>query len=194
MLAIDMPIALLSGLALAEAGQNMLKSDDRAKHYFMHTVVVLFAVFFITPIVFYFFLGWPAWEVNFLWQWQDNLRDSPIRAAVSFVIFLLTVGPAYIGFLIGRYCIRKNKDYLARIGYILMAILVGVIVFLTRDITFNVASTYEKYQAGEFYSFWSYPFYLGWLIVTIYFWGALFVCYLWLRRKDKGETVTVPRR
>jgi hypothetical protein len=184
MLAIDIPIALLSGLAIAESGKNMLKGDDPHQHFFMKSIVLLFAVFFITPVPFYFFLGWPAWEVNFLWQWQDHIHDSPIRAAVSFAIFLFTVGPAYIGFLIGKYWLRKGKDSFVRIGYILMAILVGVIVFATRDITFNIASTYEKFQAKEFYSFWSHPFFTGWLIGTIYFWGSLFACYVWIRRKD----------
>jgi hypothetical protein len=185
MLAIDIPIALLAGQALAESGKNMLKSDDPNQHYFMKSIVILFAVFFITPVPFYFFLGWPAWEVNFLWQWQDHLHDSPIKAAVSFAIFLFTVGPTYIGFLIGKYWLRKGKDILVRIGYILMAVLVGVIVYVTRDITFNIASTYDKFQAKEFYSFWSHPFFTGWLLVTIYFWGALFICYLLIRKKDK---------
>ena len=150
MLAIDIPIALLAGQALAESGRNMLKGNDPNRHYFMKTSVILFAVFFITPVPFYFFLGWPAWEVNFLWRWQDNIHDSPIKAAVSFAVFLLTVGPTYIGFLVGKYWIRKGKDILVRIGYILMAVLVGVIVYLTRDITFNIASTYDKFQAKEF--------------------------------------------
>ena len=185
MLAIDIPIALLAGQALAESGKNMLKSNDPNQHYFMKSIVILFAVFFITPVPFYFFLGWPAWEVNFLWQWQDNIHDSPIKASVAFAIFLFTVGPTYIGFLIGKYWLRKGQDILVRIGYILMAVLVGIIVYLTRDITFNIASTYDKFQVKEFYSFWSHPFFTGWLLVTIYFWGALFACYLFIRKKDK---------
>jgi len=185
MLAIDIPIALLAGQALAESGKNMLRGNDPNQHYFMKSIVILFAVFFITPVPFYFFLGWPAWEVNFLWRWQDNIHDSPIKAAVSFALFLFTVGPTYIGFLIGKYWIRKGQDVLVRIGYILMAVLVGIIVYVTRDITFNIASTYDKFQAKEFYSFWSHPFFTGWLLVTIYFWGALFACYLFIRKKDK---------
>lgn len=191
MLAIDIPIALLAGQALAESGKNMLKGDDPNQHYFMKSIVLLFAVFFITPVPFYFFLGWPAWEVNFLWRWQDHIHDSPIKAAVSFAIFLFTVGPTYIGFLIGKYWLRKGRDVLVKIGYILMAVLVGVIVYVTRDITFNIASTYDKFQAEEFYSFWSHPFFTGWLLVTIYFWGALFVCYLCIRKKDKQYSEAV---
>lgn len=184
MLAIDIPIAMLSGFALAESGKGMLKSDDPAGHRYMKTAVLLFAVFFITPVPFYFFLGWPAWELNFLWRWQDNIHDSPLRAAVSFLVFLLTVGPAYLAFLMGARWLRGGRDRLVRAAWVGMLLLVGVIVLLTRDVTFNVASTYERYQAGQFYSFWSHPFFLGWLLVTIYFWGALGLTYAHIRRKD----------
>jgi hypothetical protein len=68
-----------------------------------------------------------------------------------------------------------------------MVLLVGAIVLLTRDITFNVASTYAKYQAGEFYSFWSQPFFTGWLIVTVYFWGSLAAFYIWLRKRSASQ-------
>lgn len=190
MLAIDIPIALLAGQALAESGRNMLKGNDPNHHFFMKSMVLLFAVFFITPAPFYFFLGWPAWEVNYIWQWQDNIHDSPLRAASAFAIFLITVGPTYIGFLISKCWLRKGQDILVRIGYIFMAVLVGVIVYKTRIITFNIASTYDKFQAKEFYSFWSHPFFTGWLLVTIYFWGGLFAFYFYIRRKDKQYSTT----
>ncbi len=189
MLAIDVPISILAGLALTEAGKNMLKTGDSAKYNFMRITVVLYSVFFITPVPFYFFLGWPAWETNFLWQWPDHILDSPIRAAViAFGVFVFTVGPCYLAFEIGKLLVRKGKDWIVRVGYIAMAALVGIIVFLTRDITFNIASTYDKFQAKEFYSFWSHPFFTGWLIVTIYFWGSLAIFYLWLFKKGKEES------
>jgi hypothetical protein len=184
MLAIDIPIAMISGFALAESGKRMLKSEDRREHRYMSTAVLLFAVFFITPVPFYFFLGWPAWEVNFLWRWQDNIHDSPLRAGVSFLIFLLTVGPAYLAFLIGKRWLRKGRDRMVTAAYLLMLALVGTIVVLTRDITFNIASTYERYETGQFYSFWSHPFFTGWLLVTIYFWGGLALTYLHVRKRD----------
>jgi hypothetical protein len=184
MLAIDIPIAMLSGFALAESGKRMLKSDDPVKQHYMKTAVLLFAVFFITPVPFYFFLGWPAWEVNFLWRWQDDLHDAPLRAAVAFLVFVLTVGPAYLAFLLGRHWLRKGRDRFVRSAYIVMFLLVGLIVWLTRGITFNIASTYDKYQAAQFYSFWSHPFFTGWALVTVYFWGALILTYMWIRKKD----------
>jgi hypothetical protein len=194
MLAIDIPIAMISGFALAESGKRMLKSEDRIQHRYMSTAVLLFAVFFITPVPFYFFLGWPAWEVNFLWRWQDNIHDSPLRAGVSFLIFLLTVGPAYLAFFIGKQWLRRGRDRMVTASYLLMLLLVGVIVVLTRDITFNIASTYERYEAGQFYSFWSHPFFTGWLLVTIYFWGGLVLTYLHIRRKDLQFRAEQPGR
>lgn len=186
MLAIDVPISALAGFALAEAGKRMLRTNERRHHTFVRTTVMLFALFFITPIPFYFFLGWPGWESNFLWSWPDHIHDSPVRAAgVAFGVFILTVGPAYGAFELGRRLIRAGKDRVVRGLYVAMAVLVAVIVMLTRDITFNIASTYARYRAGEFYSFWSHPFFTGWLIVTIYFWGALFIFYMWLRSKGK---------
>ncbi|MEW6369250.1 MAG: hypothetical protein AB1714_31910 [Acidobacteriota bacterium] len=108
-----------------------------------------------------------------------------VRAAVSFAVFLLTVGPAYIGLMIGRRWLRQGRDGWVRAGYVAMAVLIGLIVLATRKITFNIASTMDTYEAGRFYSFWSHPFFTGWLIVSVYFWGSLVLCYLWLRRRDR---------
>lgn len=187
MLAIDGPIAVLSGLVLADAGKGLLKGGGKRGTNFMRRTVLLFAVFFITPVPFYFFMGWPAWETNYLWQWPDSLLDSPLRAFASFAIFAFTVAPAYLGFELGRWLVLRGKDVWVRVGYVGMVLLVGAIVLLTRDITFNVASTYAKYQAGEFYSFWSQPFFTGWLIVTVYFWGSLAAFYIWLRKRSASQ-------
>ncbi len=188
MLAIDLPIAVLTGLVLADGGNKLLKSDDRINHRYMRNFVIIFSVFFMTPVMFYFFMGWPAWEVNYLWEWQDNLRDSPIKAAVSFVIFFVAVFPTYLALVIGKWFIRRDRTYIVRLGYIFMAIITGAIVYLTRAQTFNIASTYAKYQAGDTYSFFSRenpPFFYGWLIINTCFWSSLLICYIWLRLKGR---------
>jgi hypothetical protein len=190
MLAIDVPISVLAGMALADAGRDLLREGGREGSRTMRNTVLLYTFIFLTPIPFYFFLGWPAWETNFLWQWPDSLLDSPAKAAgVAFGVFILTAGPAYLGLKIAALLIRKGLAAWVRIGYAALAALVGVIVFLTRDITFNIASTHAKFEAGQFYSFWSHPFFAGWLIVTVYFWGSLAICY-WRIRKA-GLTLKV---
>lgn len=183
MLAMDIPVALMAGMVLAEAGKELIKSEDKQKNTFLNVVVLMYAAIFIAPTPGYYFGGWPAWECNFMWEWVDQIYDSPLRAAFSYVLMAVSVIPTYLGLVLGRHLIRKGKDKINRIGYIVMLILVGVIIFLLRDITFNVAATMTKYKAGEFYSFWTHPFVTGWAITSLYFWGSLVLFYLWLRKK-----------
>ena len=183
MLAMDIPVALMAGLVLAEAGQNLIKSEEKEKQTFLKVVVLMYAAIFIAPTPAYYFSGWPAWEVNFMWSWVDNIRDSPLRAAFAYVLLAVALLPTYLGLIWGQSLIRKGKEKQVRFWYITMLILVGLIILIFRDITFNVASTYAKYKAGEFYSFWTHPFVTGWAITSLYFWGSLVGFYIWLRKK-----------
>lgn len=183
MLAMDIPLALMTGMVLAEAGKNLIKSEDKEKNTFLNLVTIMFAAVFILPTPVYYFLGWPGWECNFIWEWVDHINDSPLRAAFSYALLAFAVVPTYIGLIIGRCLIRKGKDKVNRIVYIILLILVGVIILLLRDITFNVSSTYAEYKAGQAYSFWSHPFVTGWAITSCWFWGGLVCIYIWLRKK-----------
>lgn len=55
MLLIDVPVGLIAGQVIADAGRNMLRSGDRQKYRFLRTTTLVFAFCFITPIVIYFF-------------------------------------------------------------------------------------------------------------------------------------------
>jgi hypothetical protein len=183
MLAMDIPVALMTGLVLAEAGKELIKSEDKYKRAFIKVFALMYAAIFIAPTPGYYFSGWPAWECNFMWKWVDNIYDSPLRAAFSYVLLAVAVLPTYLGLLLGQCLIKRGKDKWVRIGYIAMLILVGVVILVFRDITFNVSSTYAKYQAGESYKFWTHPFVTGWAITSLYFWGSLIFFYFWLRKK-----------
>jgi hypothetical protein len=185
MMAMDIPLAMFTGQVLAESGKNMLKGDNPDQHYFMKSIILIYTLIFFTPTPFYYFLGWPAWELNFLWRWQDHIMDNPLRAASAYAIVFVTVVPAYLGFLIARSWIRKGKEKWVRYSYIALLLITGLIVLLNYDITFNVASTYEKFAAGDTYSFWTFPFWLGWAIFAAYYWVSLIAFYLWIKKKDK---------
>jgi len=183
MLAMDIPLALMTGMVLAEAGKGLIKSEDKEKNTFLNVVVLMYAAIFIAPTPGYYFNGWPAWECNFMWEWVDNLNDLPLRAAFSYALMAVAVIPTYLGLVWGRHLIRKGKDKTNRIIFIGLLILTGIIILLLGDITFNVASSYAKYKAGEFYSMWTHPFVTGWAITSLYFWVSLVCFYLWLRKK-----------
>ncbi|MCX6580897.1 MAG: hypothetical protein NT166_12030 [Candidatus Aminicenantes bacterium] len=183
MLAMDIPVALMTGLVLAEAGKELIKSEDRYKRAFIKVFTLMYAAIFIAPTPGYYFAGWPAWECNFMWKWVDQIYDVPLRAAFSYVLLAVAVIPTYLGLLLGEYLIKKGKDKWVRIGYIVMLVLVGVVILLLWDITFNISSTYAKYEAGESYPFQSLPFMTGWAITSLYFWGSLIFFYFWLKKK-----------
>ncbi|MBI3815753.1 MAG: hypothetical protein HY279_14955 [Nitrospinae bacterium] len=187
MMAIDVPVGLAAGQVIADAGRNMLKGGDAERYKSLRSTVILFAYLFTTPIVFYFFMGWPAWETNYVWEWVDHIQGTPLFALSSFGAVIMALLPAWIGFESGKYLIRKDKAGLLRICYISLFILILLIVFVTRNATFNIAPTYKDYAAKNFSSFMGNPFFIYWLILTVYFWGGLIVFYLFIRRKDREQ-------
>lgn len=187
MMLIDVPVGLVAGQVIADAGRNMLRSGDKERYKTLCSTAILFAYLFTAPIVFYFFMGWPAWETNYFWEWVDHIHGTPKFAISSFVAVTMSVLPTWIGFESGKYLIRKDKVRGLRVSYISLFILILIIVFITRDATFNIAPTYKDYAAKNFSSFWDNPFFIYWLILTIYFWGGLIVFYIFIRRKDRYE-------
>jgi len=190
MMAIDVPVGLVVGQVIADAGRNMLKSGDAERYRSLRSTVILFSYLFTTPIVFYFFMGWPSWETNYIWEWVDHIQGTPLFALSSFGAVIMAVLPAWIGFESGRYLICKDKLVWLRICYIGLFILILIIVYLTRNATFNIAPTYKDYMAKSFSSFWDNPFFIYWLILTIYFWSGLIIFYIIIRRKDKKISLT----
>lgn len=184
MMAMDVPLSAACGVVFAEAGKNLIRSKEPDKIMFARLVALAFAGIITASNVFYYMLGWPAWETNFLWAWVDGIMDVPLRACFAQGLIAMTVIPAWIGFEVGRVLLLKDKDRAVRILYIVLFALVGLIVVLMWDKTFNIASTYAKYQAGEFYSFWRADFAWGWAITSVYFWVCFFVVNFWLRKKS----------
>jgi len=183
MLAMDIPIAMMSGLVLAEAGKNMLTSGDKEKVTFIRLVVLVYAAIFIAPTPVYYFLGWPAWEVNYIWRWVEHIQDKPLRAAFSYVLLACAVIPTWLGFELGRFFLLKGKPLWVRIAYIAMLIITGIIILAMWDITFNIYNSFENFDKKISYSFWTHPFATGWAISAVYFWGSLAWFYIWLMKK-----------
>ena len=183
MLAMDIPIAAMSGMILAEGGKKLAISDDREKKLLLRFITLAYAAIFIAPTPVYFFLGWPAWEVNYMWPWVDHILDVPIRAAFAYVLLACAVLPTWLGMEIGMNLLRRGKDKLNRVIYMTLFIITGIIILLLYDETFNVSSTTEKYLSGESYSLWTHPFATGISFTYVYFWGSLVVFYLWLKKR-----------
>ncbi len=183
MLAMDIPIAAMTGMLLAEGGKKLAISNDSNKRLLLRYVTLAYSAIFFAPTPVYYFLGWPAWEVNYLWPWVDNILDQPIRAAFAYVLLACAVLPTWAGLEVGMKLLQHQKDKLNRIIYICLLLMTGGIILLLFNSTFNVSSTHAKYLAGESYSLWSAPFTVGLSLTYVYYWGSLLLFYRWLRKK-----------
>ncbi|MEW6103629.1 MAG: hypothetical protein AB1630_07455 [bacterium] len=184
MLLIDIPVGLISGQLIADAGRDILHT--KRGYSFLKTISILFAFLFITPIVIYFYLGWPAWETNYFFKEIDNIKNNPWLALISGIsIVSMTLIPTLLGLFSGRYLITRGKRSLLKASYISLGILILIIVFFSRNQTFNVSANWVDWQSGNTFSFFENPFFIFWLILTIIFWGSLFILYIWIRKKSK---------
>lgn len=186
MLLIDVPVGLIAGQVIADAGKNMIKSGDGAKYLFLRKTTIFFAYCFITPIVIYFFVGWPAWETNYFFARIDFIQNTPWLALLCGLgVVAMTIIPALVGLASGRYLVLKGKVKTLRVVYAALGVLILVIVFLSRKATFNIAARHADYRAGNTFSFFDNPFFVYWLVLTLLFWGSLLGFFLWIRRKDR---------
>ena len=186
MLLIDVPVGLIAGQVIADAGKNMINSGDDAKYLFLRKTTIVFAYCFITPIVIYFYLGWPAWETNYFFAQVDSMQNTPWLALLSgLCVVAMTLVPAVLGLKSGKHLVRKGQVKTLRIIYAALGVLILVIVYLSRKATFNIAAKHADYKAGNTFSFFDNPFFVYWLVLTVLFWGSLLGFFLWIRRKDR---------
>ncbi|GMT48158.1 MAG: hypothetical protein IEMM0007_1724 [bacterium] len=181
MLLIDIPVGIVAGQVIADASRDAVTRGDTGTVSRIRAIAITFAYLITTPVIIYFFLGWPAWETNYFWKWVDNIQETPLLALSAFMLIAMSFIPIIAGFESGRLLIERDKVSLLRVSYISFFILILLIVYLTRDITFNIAATYEKYMEADSVSFWDNPFFIYWLVLTVFFWGSLAGCYLYVR-------------
>lgn len=198
MFAIDIPTSVFVGFVFANAGKKIIKNStikrstsnestidskwEVKKINFLRMIVLLFNVFFFTPVPLIFLNGWPGWQMNYVAPWADNLTDSPLRACVTMFFFVITVVPAFLSFELGRLFIIKNKDKWVKICAVLTACIIALIIYLTRNATFNIATTYANFYSGKVFPFTHPPFIILLSITTTYSWGALILFYRWLTK------------
>lgn len=184
MFAIDIPTAALVGFAIGDASKKQLKLQDKAEISNLRKIVFLFNIFFFTPVPLLFLNAWPGWQMNYVAAWADNLHGSPVRAAVVVFFFVITTIPAWLTFEFSNWAVRNDKKNLPRIGWIVFALVIVLVIFLTREQTFNVAVTYKDYYAGNVVPLTSRPFSTTLTITTIYSWTSLAIL---LKRLNRSK-------
>lgn len=191
MLLIDIPVGIVAGQVIADAGREAIRSGNKDVISRVRSIAIIFAYLFTTPVVIYFFMGWPAWETNYFWAWVDHIQGTPSLAIVGFMIVAMSFVPVIIGFETGKLLVRSGKVKLLRVVYSCVFLLILVIVYFSRELTFNIAATYADYENKVFVSFWSNPFFIYWLVLTIFFWGSLIACYFYVNNKFRKVNTSI---
>ena len=185
MLAIDVPSSVFIGFVFAQGGKELLKTAEPEKVNFVRRVVLMFTAIFYTPVPLIFLNGWPAWQTNYVMPWADNMVNHPVRAFAVALFFALTVLPAYFGLECGRCFIQKGRESLVKVGIWTFVFITALIIYLTRQATFNVAPDYTTYEAGIFFPISEPHFLIPLIITSLYTWGSLFLFYRWIRKKSR---------
>lgn len=183
MFAIDIPTAALVGFAIGDASKKQLELQNKSEISNLRKIVFLFNIFFFTPVPLLFLNAWPGWQMNYVAAWADNLHGSPVRAAVVVFFFVITTIPAWLTFELSNWAVRNKKNNIPRIGWIAFALIIVLVIYLTREQTLNIAVTYKDYYAGNVKPLTSRPFSTTLIITTIYSWTSLAVLLYRLNRK-----------
>jgi len=162
MIQVDIPAAFVIGQTFAVLSRNYLKEEPKI---FTSKLLGLFNIYlsagFATGGLF-FLVGWPSWEYMYKGGWVENVYNDPQVAAfyISFLIVMILFGN--FGYMLGHYWYKKSKD-----NYVLIGLVIGLVFtflpFLLDWGIWNKIGTFEEIKAGGGYSFWSAPFFHGWL-------------------------------
>lgn len=173
MFAIDIPTAVLVGFAIGDAGKKRLEIPDEKRVSDLRKTVFLFNIFFFTPVPLLFLNAWPGWQMNYVAPWADNLHGDPLRSAVVVFFFIITTVPAWLSFELSNWFIKKKKILFPRVGWIVSALVIILVIYLTREETLNIAVTYTDFKAGRVHPITYKPFITTLTMTTIYSWVSL---------------------
>lgn len=183
MLSIDVPSTFFIGLVLAEGAKEIVKKGDSTN--VTRGFVALYTAITFTPIPLIFLLGWPAWQTAYLWEWVDKIPNNGYLALLTVAIFfLLTLVPALVGFEVGRTFINRGQEKWVRHTCIATAVAVALLVYLTRERVFYVASSYGDYLARDFTTIFDGSFFACWMFTFVWTWLPLPFAYRFLSKRD----------
>jgi hypothetical protein len=142
MVQIDIPIAFAVGQMLADAANQQLRTTRPAPYFRALAYTNMFTGLFFAPIPMYFLIDYFGWETTYM---CDPLGLT--RFFIPIVLFALMLA-ANLGFWLSKALIRKGRDWIGRVIYVLiwiysLAWIVGNWPRSTR------LGTYAQYQAAR---------------------------------------------
>ena len=127
--------------------------------------------------------GSERFPVMYLTDWVEQPFNRPLVAGFYVVFLMLILVLGNLGFALGHHWIRLGRHRWVTCGAILGGLLT-VLPFLLRWGVWWKVGTYQDFLSGSGYSFWSPPFFWGWLVVMSYLAVSSVIAGLWFLRQS----------
>ncbi len=184
MLQVDLPAAFAIGQVCAIMAKDALKKEkDLFANKFLGPVNLFFSCGF-APGGLFLLIGWPAWECMYVTKWFEQPYDRPLCAVAYILFFIVMVLLGNLGFILGHYWYRGNKDKWVIAGSII-GVALALLPFLIKWGIWWDIGTYQEVALNKGgYSFWKPPFFYGWLGIMSYMVVTFAGILLWLRKQS----------
>ncbi len=184
MVQVDVPAAFAVGQVFALLSKDYLRRESQIVLHRLSGPFNFYLACGFVPGGLYLLIGWPAWEVMYATPWLENPFDRWLAtgAYVAFMVLLMAVGN--LGFMLAHRWYRKGKDRLVVWGAA-MGTALALLPFLLRWGVWWTIGTYDEIQGGQGYSFWSPPFFKGWLTIMSYLLVASVLSGWWFLRTGR---------
>jgi len=184
MIQVDLPAAFTIGQGFALISGSYLRKETQL---FTSRLLGPFNIYLVSGFAvggMFLLTGWPAWEFMYKYQWIENTFDNPLVAGfyILFLIAMIILGN--VGYILGHYFILQGKSRYSWYGLILGLILTFLPFLLDWGI-WNRIGSYAQVQQGEGYSFFSPPFFHGWLGIMSYMLVAGVLFGIWFYKMSK---------
>lgn len=184
MVQVDLPAAFATGQLFALLSKNYLEKEPEILTSRLLGPFNFYMTCCFSPAGLFLLIGWPSWEVMYLTDWVERPFDRPLVAGFYVIFLMLILVLGNLGFTLGHRWIRLGRHRWVLWGAILGG-LATVAPFLLRWGVWWTIGTHQDFLDGSGYSFWSPPFFWGWLVVMSYLAVSSVITGLWFLKQGK---------
>lgn len=183
MVPFDMAVSFIAGQTLAYGAKEQLKKEESKILNKPFLISLSWMVFVFAPSVMFFYQGWTAWNVMYVFDPDKRNVLAAICIWLDFIVLSLIM---VYSFTLGHTWIKRQqeKKLLITIGIVL----IGLFVFLavTYDRSFNIGS-YAEWENNTAQPFWGHTVMWAIAVIGIIDGGSMYLVFRYLRRTKEQQ-------
>lgn len=178
MVPFDMAVGFIAGQTLAYGAKEQLKKEESKILNKPFLISMSWMVFVFTPSVMFFYQGWTAWNVMYVF---DPDKGNVLAAACIWLDCTILNLIMVYSFTLGHTWIRRQQE--RRLLITIGIVLIGLFVFLaaTYDRSFYIGS-YAEWENNAAQSFWGHTVMRALGVIAIIDGGSMYLVFRYLKR------------